>query len=396
MAKKIGKIGTNSVDNAQNLGVKKASAGVTLASDFQSGKMNENKEVKRVNFPKRVPMMQLILMIRSISLSLKSGLPISEALEIAYEQVSFPPFKLVIRDIINKANEGMRLSDAMREHSTIFGDLVISVVSVGEQGGSLEQNLFYITDFLKKNHDFNKKVTGALIYPFIVLGLTCLEAIGVIFFVLPKLETLFISFPNVSGFTKVIMIGARFIREQILAILLLILVILSSVALFLKTERGKRFLDILLLNLPVVKKIIISKTVANFARTLTMLLRNSMPLEDSLRICAQTVGSYKYSEVVDNVIEQVSNGKNLATALAEHKKYFPITFIKLIESGERTGSLEENLEFLHQHFSAEVEDMANNMTTLLEPILLVFVTLVLGFLAISIIGPVYQMTGSLN
>jgi type IV pilus assembly protein PilC len=150
------------------------------------------------------------------------------------------------------------------------------------------------------------------------------------------------------------------------------------------------------LGFPIVKKLTKSMILANFSRTLSILLESGIPISKALKISVKTVGNSLYADVLSDVQQKLVAGNTLAQSLKEHKKYFTDTFTKMIEVGEDTGTLEENLLYLHEFYAEEVDDMSKNLTTLLEPILLVFIGLMVGMLAIAIVGPIYQLTGQIG
>jgi type IV pilus assembly protein PilC len=343
-----------------------------------------------------VPTLDIVLSIRQISIILKSSLAIEDVLKSLTEQSFNPKLKRTYKLILADIQSGQSLSESMEKHPKVFSNIVISIIRAGEQGGMLEKNLVYLADYLKKDYELKKKVKGAMFYPIMVMGLTFVEAFGVIFFILPKLENLFSSFKNVPPFTKAMMSSTKYIRENVVMIGIILAVVLGLLIAFLKTKQGKIFKDNLALKMPILKKLTKHGILANFSRSLGILLDSGIPIMNALKISSDTVDNTVYSKILTDIHEQVKNGKSLTESLSRYPDYFPATFTKLIEVGERTGTLEENLMYLHEFYADDVEDMSNNLATLLEPFLLVFIGLMIGGLAILIIGPIYQLTGSIN
>jgi len=340
--------------------------------------------------------LNIALSIRHLSLMLKSGLSLSESIGVLAEQTVDARLKKAYQEIAISIEGGMNLSDSMKQHPKIFTGIVTSMVNVGEQGGTLEKNLIFLAEYLRKANDLNKKVKSALIYPGIVFTMTVVEMLGVIFFILPKLEELFKSFENIPPFTVSILKFSSFIRTNSTFLGLGILGFIIGLMLFLKTKPGKRFKDILGLNFPVIKKLNQNNILATFSRTVSILLESGIPLANSLNIASETIGNSIYKKALITLHEDVKSGKNLADALAKYKNLFPATYVKMIEVGEKTGTLQDNLTYLYDYHANEVEEMSNNLTQLLEPILLIFIGAMIGFLALIIIGPIYQFTGSIN
>ena len=338
----------------------------------------------------------IALSIRHLALMIKSGLSLADAVKVLSDKTTDKRLKETYADIYQSIQDGMNLSDSMKNHRKIFSDIVISIISVGEQGGTLEKNLLFIADYLKKSNDLNRKVKGALIYPLIVLGLTVVEMLGVIFFILPKLEELFLTFDNIPDFTLFVIKAAGFIRTNALLIAVVIVILVIALMLFLKTEMGGYFKDKTSVKFPIIKNLNKSNILATFSRTLNILLETGIPLVKAIEITSLNTSNRVYKNVIKEVYDKVKGGKSLGESLADYEEFFPATYTKMIEIGENTGSLEQNLFYMYEYNAEQVDEMSSNLTSLLEPILLIFIGAMIGFLAIIIIGPIYQFTGSIT
>jgi type IV pilus assembly protein PilC len=344
----------------------------------------------------RVPQIAILVSIRNLYLMLKSGLALNEAVRTLAYQTPDERLQITYAEIAEKIDQGKNLADSMREYPKIFPEIVISVVGVGEKGGSLETNLSFLADYLKKAHTLNKKIKGALIYPAIVMALTLVEMIGVIFLILPKLEELFASFENIPSLTKGILRMSTFVRENAIILFAGLVILIILFLMFLRTKPGKKFKDFIAIRTPVIKKLTINNILASFSRTLGILLETGIPLVTAMEISTVTVSNSFYKKKLEQISEEVKNGKSVAVSMGKYPKYFPVTFVKMIEVGESTGTLEETLSYLYDYHAEEVEELSNNLSTLIEPILLIFIGFMIGGLAIIIIGPIYQLTGSIN
>ena len=230
----------------------------------------------------------------------------------------------------------------------------------------------------------------------IIFSVTILEMIGVVYFILPKLESLFSSFKNISGFTLFVLQMAAFIRSNGVYLAAGIIILILGINRLLATDRGKRFKDRVALKIPVMKNLTRNNILTTFSRSLGILLESGIPIQAAMDITSNTIGNSVYGKILKEVQQNIKSGKNLAYSMHKYPQYFPPTYVKMIEVGESTGSLEENLNYLYDFYAEEVEEMSNNLTTLLEPIMLIFVGLMIGILALIIIGPIYQLTGSIR
>jgi type IV pilus assembly protein PilC len=360
-----------------------------------SKEINEEKELKKLQRLK-VSTPQLLISIKSMSALLKAGIAISETVETLSDQSSDENLNKIYTYINRKIESGSTLAEAMAYFPKIFSEEIVSVVQAGEEGGSLENNLVFIAETIKKEYELNKKLKGAIIYPLIIISLTVVEFIGMIFIVLPKLESVFSSFPEVPPFTRFIMDSAQYIREHWMIILGIILVIIAAIWIFLRTKPGKRFLSWLSINFPILKKLFSSNILASFSRTLSVLLMSGIPLSKALDITASTTSNYKYSEILKDVQENTERGKQVSDSLENYEKYFNKSFVKMVEVGESSGTLEDSLMYLHEYYSQEVDEMSNNIVTFVEPILLIFVGLIIGLLGVTVLLPMYQLMGTIN
>lgn len=338
----------------------------------------------------------IMVSIRNLYLMLRSGLALNEAVRTLADQTPDERLQKIYLEIGDKIDGGQNLADSMKDYPKVFSDIIVSVITVGEQGGTLEKNLLFLADYLKKAHTLGKKIQGALIYPSIVFLLTFVEMLGVIFLILPKLEDLFKTFDDVPTLTKTILAGSEFIRENAFPLAIGLVVFIGLIIMFLKSKSGKVFKDVMGLKTPVIKDLNKNNILASFSRTLGILLETGIPLVNALDIATSTVSNSRYKKVLEKVVAEVKNGKSVSDSLSEYDTYFPPTFVKMIEVGESTGTLEENLGYLYDYHAEEVEELSNNLSTLLEPLLLIVIGGMIGLLALIIIGPIYQLTGNIN
>jgi type IV pilus assembly protein PilC len=220
--------------------------------------------------------------------------------------------------------------------------------------------------------------------------------IAMIFFIFPRLEDLFKSFPNIPALTQNIMHFSGIIRENWYYVLVGLIIFYFATAQFFKTKKGKRLAHWLAINFPIMKGLFVSNILANFSRTLTILMKSGINISSALKISINTVGNGIYSDKLQQVYENAEKGQSISESLKEHPKFFNKSFIKMVEVGERTGTLEDNLSYLHKFYTDRVDDITNNIVTFIEPLLLILVGVIIGFLGISVIVPIYQLMSSIN
>jgi len=362
---------------------------------------NPKKEKKNAfsfltEYQGKVPILDVIFSLRHLATMLNSSLALEDALKTVRNQSDNPKLKKTWDSILGDIQVGQNLSSSMTKSPDVFPSVAISVVRAGEQGGTLEKNLKYLADYLKKDYELKRKIKGALFYPAVVIGITVIEMLGVIFFILPRLDELFKSFKNVPETTKWILAFAQAMNDYKIHIGIGILVFVIFSYIFLKTKAGQIATDKFMLWFPVIKIITQYGILANFSRTLSILLESSIPIGKALEIAAESMDNSQFRNVLAKITEQVKGGKTIASCMIQYPKFFPPTFVKMVEVGEETGTLEENLMYLHEFYADDVQDMSNNLATLIEPILLVFIGIMIGLLAMSIVFPIYQLSSSIN
>ncbi|MBP8979447.1 type II secretion system F family protein [Candidatus Dojkabacteria bacterium] len=364
-------------------------------------KEKPKKEVPREKLLKKlqgvkVSVPNLLVSIKSLASLLKAGIPLSETMETIAGQSSDQNLNAVYEYIAGEVRKGVTLAEAMKLFPKVFPETISSVVEAGEQGGSLEQNLIFISDTIKKEWEINKKLKGAIIYPIIIVSMVFMVFLAMIFIVFPKLEVMFATFENIPTFTKTILSVAKYIRTNWYFIFGGIGVLVVLFIIFLKTKPGKRFKGWLGINFPILKNLFINNILSSFSRTLSVLLASGIPIAKSMKIAANTTSNYIYAEVLEEVYKSIEAGDSLSLSLGKHPKYFNKSFIKMVEIGEASGSLEDNLMYLHEYYAEEVGEMSANIVTVVEPVLLILVGLIIGSLVVTILMPIYQLMGSIN
>lgn len=352
----------------------------------------ELKKLKRI----KVSTTNLLISMKSMAALLKASIPLSEMVKTISEQSSDPNLNKIFSYIHKEVDKGSSLSSAMAIFPRIFPETITSVVDAGEKGGSLEKNLVYIADSIKKEFELSRKMRGAIIYPIIIISLTIVEFVGMIFIVLPKMEALFSSFPNIPPLTVFILNTANAIRTHWVLIVGILVGLALIIRIFLSTKQGKVFVSWLSINFPVLNKLFISNILASFSRGLSVLLASGIPISKALNISATTMGNFIYGKILKDIHKSVEEGQNLSLSLEKYPKFFNTSFVKMINIGEVSGTLEDNLMYLHDYYSDEVTEMSNNIVTFVEPLLLILVGAIIGLLGVTILMPIYQLMGSIN
>lgn len=338
-----------------------------------------------------------VLFTKHLSVMLKSGLTIDEALDILREQIGSFGFKRVINELYDSVRSGKKLSDGMRQHERVFDDLYVSVIAAGEQSGTLDESLENLSEQMTKSHELRSKVRAAMAYPLFVFFLTIAVGFALAIFVLPKVVPLFtglnIELPLI---TRILLSVSETFNQYGVIISLLIVGGLIFVVWAFQLKVFRPIIDGLILRLPVASRISKFINLSLFSRTLAILLKSGITINEALKITADTMRNVYYERAVRRAIIEIQSGKSLSEILETRRDLFPPIVFRMIQIGERSGSLEGVLLYLSDFYEGEVDNVAKTLSTVVEPLLLAIIGLMVGFVAVSIIMPIYQITSGLT
>jgi len=346
---------------------------------------------------KRKPKMQeLATYTNQLANLLQSGMPLTTALGSMTHLESKGISAEVSRDLKTEVTEGRSLSDAMGKQPTIFSDLYVNMVRAGEQSGSLVQVLRRMAGHLSQFAEVQAKFTSAMIYPLLVMIVGAGIIAFFMFFMMPRFMTIF------SGFgvdlplpTKLLMGFSNFLLGYWWLIALLVIVAVIMFKRFSSSEKGARKLDELRLKLPVVGKVVKLNLFGQFARTLGTLLQNGVPVLTALKITEQVLPNRIVKEAIAKTREAVTDGKTLAQPLAA-SKVFPQLMVDLVRIGEETGDVPGALNNIADTYEGELEIGLRVMTQLIEPIMIIMIALVVGFLLLSLLLPMFRLISQIH
>lgn len=346
----------------------------------------------------RVSFLEKLLFTKHLAIIIKAGITITEALEILIAQTKSPPFKKILSAVLADIENGQTLTKSLSQHSQVFDQFYLGLIEVGEESGTLEENLEFLAKQLAKDYALQRKIQASMLYPGLVFTAALVMGSFIALFVLPKLVVFFEAFEtNLPLTTQVLLFLAKTTKNYGLFIALgfLVMGLVSYAVLQLKFVKPKWHR--LILKLPLVGKMLTYAQLARFNFNLGILLKSGVPIAKSLEITSRTLSNLKFKADLLEVSQSLAKGKNIGETLVQKEfPEFPLLVAKMISVGEKTGKLEEVLLYLGDFFEEEIDNLAKNLTTILEPILLIAVGLVVGFVALAIISPIYELTGSIH
>lgn len=349
-------------------------------------------------FQPRVSHVELLLFTKHLAVMIKSGISILDALDTVREQTKTTYFRSVLDSIYADVKNGQSLASSLRKYPNVFDHFYLSLIEVGELSGTLEKNLDFLSVQLAKDFQLKKKVQGALIYPALVLGATLILGGVIAFFVLPKLMDFFLAFGTTLPLpTRILIFVANSIRSYGLIILVGI-ILLYGVGIVLSRNRSIRSIFHQgLIRMPLFGKVLQYQELARFTRNYGMLLSSGISSVRGLEITSKTLSNVVFQRDIEILAHHLSAGKQIGDSLKKEQfREFPGMVVKMISIGEKTGKLEDMLIYLADFYEEEIDDITKNLSTLLEPVLLVSIGVVVGFVALAIISPIYDLTGSIK
>ncbi len=346
----------------------------------------------------KVSLVDTLAFTKHVSLMLKSGIPLPESILILEKQTSHSAFRKLLLRIHREIANGQPLFKALSQFPHVFDAFYVGLIKVAEESGSLEKNLDYLALHLKKQHEFTGKVRSALLYPSIVLGVALITGIGLSIFVLPKLIDLFASLDvELPLSTKILLLFARIMRDYGLFLLGCLVLLFVLIRWAITTRIIKPHWHSLLLSLPILGAFMQNIQLASMFRNIGTMLSVGVHISTALSAQFETTTNCVYKNYLAEIKNGVEKGKSIEEILTKtNKKFMPLIAVRMIGVGEKTGKLDETLTYLGDYFEDEVDNTSKNLSTIIEPVILIIVGLIVGFIAISIIGPIYQFTGSIK
>ena len=321
-----------------------------------------------------------------------------ESLVMIREQTRKKGYASILDTIIGNISNGQKLSTSLARFKNTFGEFTINIIGFGEQSGILSENIEYIAEELKKRHALRKKIVSASIYPIIVTIATIGIVVFLMVFLFPKILPIFASLKyELPLTTRIVIAISNFISNW--GVLTLLVFIAFLIAFFIALKKSQKFafyFDTFLMKLPVIGKIIRDYNMANFTRTMGLLLRSGITMGEALPISATTTPNLVYQKEYKALAHVVNRGSRISTHLSKNRDLFPDIVTQIVSVGEHSGNLSNSLIYLSEMYEAEIDDFTKNLSSMVEPILMIVMGLLVGFIAISIITPIYGITQHLN
>ncbi len=334
-----------------------------------------------------------ILFTRNLSVMLSAGLSLSRALDVLARQTKNFKLKKVINDIKDEITKGGELHTALEKHDTVFNSLVVSMVRAGEESGQLAEALLTISAQLESAYELKRKIRGAMIYPAIIVATLGIIGTLMLMFIVPTLTETFVDMGvDLPLSTQFIIALSDFLINNTVLFLILIVSALGGGIYGLRTRVGKDLLDTALLYIPMIKGLAKEINAARAARTLSSLLSAGVGVVQAFEITEAVVQNHHFKRVIAEAREQVQTGKDMSSVFLKHEHLYPSMMGELLAVGEETGKLPDMLGEVARFYEGEIAQKTKNMSTFIEPFLMLIVGAAVGFFALSMISPIYSIT----
>jgi type IV pilus assembly protein PilC len=335
----------------------------------------------------------LVIFTRQFATMIDSGLPLVQCLDILSSQQEKPAFKNILLKVKESVESGSTFADALGKHPKAFDQLYVNLVAAGEIGGILDTILNRLAAYMEKAMKLKKQIKGAMVYPSTIMSIAVIVVGVIMVFVIPTFSKMFAEMGStLPGPTRVVIALSNFLIKYIILIIVAIFALISGVKKYYSTTKGQKQIDAMLLKLPVVGPLIRKVSVAKFTRTLGTMVSSGVPIMDGLEIVAKTAGNKIVEEAIYGVRQAISEGKTMAEPL-QACGVFPPMVVQMISVGEATGAMDTMLNKIADFYDDEVDDAVSALTAMMEPLLMVFLGVVVGGLVIAMYLPIFQMAG---
>jgi type IV pilus assembly protein PilC len=345
---------------------------------------------------KKIDTKDLVVFTRQFATMIDSGLPLVQCLDILSGQQENKTFKEILVKVKESVESGSTFADALAKHPKAFDQLYVNLVAAGEVGGILDTILARLAAYIEKAMKLKKQVKGAMVYPITIMSIAVIVVGVILGFVIPTFAKMFADFGGELPMpTQIVIAMSNFLTKYLVVIIAALFGIKWAIGKYYATPGGRKKIDRLALHAPIAGPLIRKVSVAKFTRTLGTMISSGVPIMDGLEIVAKTAGNKIVEEAIYKVRQSISEGKTIAEPLSE-SGVFPPMVVQMISVGEATGAMDAMLNKIADFYDDEVDDAVGAMTSMMEPLLMVFLGTTVGGLVIAMYLPIFKLAGTIN
>ncbi len=350
-----------------------------------------------IPFLSHIPDHQKIIFAKNLGSMVNAGLSLAKALNILEKQIGNKNFKKIIVSLEDEIKKGNTLSGACAQYPDVFPKLFISMVRAGEESGKLSESLQIIASQMEGTYKLKKKIQGAMIYPAVIISIMLIIGFLMMVLVVPSITATFKDLNmELPLLTRILINTSDFLKNNIILTIVSVLVLIGGVYSFSLSKVGKKIFDYGVLRLPVIGEIVKETNSARIARTISSLLSSGVPYDEAISIARDVVQNSFYKQILDSAILAVEKGEAISTIFLENTKLTPVFVGEMTVVGEETGRLPAMFMEVALFYEDSVDQSTKNISTIIEPVLMVVIGVGVGFFALAMIKPIYSLTDSIQ
>lgn len=347
-------------------------------------------------FQPKITKKDIVIFTRQFSTMIDAGLPLVQGLTILADQTENKTFRNILRQVTKDVEGGSSLADALKKHPKVFDNLFVNLIAAGEVGGILDTILQRLSAYIEKAEKLKARIKGAMTYPLVVVAIAIIVIAVILVFVIPVFQEMFSSMgAGLPVPTQIVVNMSNFIKGNIHFIIIALILIGVLFKFYRNSVKGRKQTDAIALKLPIFGPLLKKVAVARFTRTLGTMISSGVPILDALTVVAKTSGNVVLEDVIYEVRGSIAEGQTIAEPLAE-TEIFPAMVVQMISVGEATGALDSMLEKIAEFYEDEVDVAVDALTSMLEPLLMVFLGGSIGGLVVAMYLPIFKMAAALG
>ena len=370
--------------------------GGTVISLEEAGSSMHLPAFLNIRFGSGINTEQRITFTKNLSAMLGAGLTLSRSLSVIERQSKNKYLKEIIADLQENVKAGSGFHEALAQHPAVFSKLFVSMTKAGEESGKLSETLNVVAKQMDTSYTLTKKVKGAMIYPSIILFAIVVIGILMLIYVVPTLSSTFRSLgADLPLTTRVIVAVSDFMVHNVILVLVALVLVAFGIFAALRSAKGKRALMFASLHMPVIGELVKETYSARAARTLSSLLSSGVEMLTAISITHEVVGENVFGGVLAEAEDVVRKGEPLSASFIAHEKLYPVFFSEMITVGEETGKVADMLSQVAEYYEKDVEEKTKDLSTIIEPLLMLFIGVFVGIFALSMIAPIYSLSSKI-
>ncbi len=370
-------------------------SGLYIVSLEEVRKMDLSLDTLKLKFAGGISKKDIAIFSRQLAVMIESRVSLVQSLLTLASQTPNPKLREALLSIAKSVEEGNPLSEACASYPKIFSLFYVSLLKSGEASGGISESLYYLSDHLEREYNLLSNIKGAMVYPVLVLCVLLVAIIIIIFGVIPPFASILEDIGGEPPFITSLMIGFySFLRNFGWLVILALIGLISFIIYYVRTDKGKIFFDENIIKTPIIGTFLQKVYLIRFAENISTLIEAGVPITKAINITKEIIGNFTYMQILEEAEKRVLAGEKISSVLVEHPRFIPVFVSQMVKVGENTGQLQKTLKEIVGFYQKEVERGVETFMTLVEPILIIFLGVVVAFLVISVFMPLYSMIGT--